>query len=362
MPAASIRNLPEPPSVREAPAREQPVRGGGGGFVRGAVAAISSMFGGPVNGGPLSEPTEVAPKGSDAEYGPGGKEIEEIIRDIDNKMPQQKTPTRQPDVPASRLAPVAEEADATTAAPGRGAHAARAARPQGGGARKEAAPRAETKLEQKQREAKERREQAAADVKVSDALRRRRATPTPACLPERMHAHAMAQERREKLEREKAAALEVKKAKAKETHAAAEADEPARKRTKPGVDEKKAPGAKAAASKPIAPKSAAAPTEATAPASVAAAASATAAVAEDDVLPGDWKAHTDPASGKTYYYSKAENQTTWTRPQPPSLIPVDRPSNSSQARASAHSQANPLLTVIRPLIAGGADRQRFRQR
>ena len=74
------------------------------------------------------------------------------------------------------------------------------------------------------------------------------------------------------------------------------------------------------------------------------------------------KAHTDPASGKTYYYSKAENQTTWTRPQPPSLIPVDRPSNSSQARASAHSQANPLLTVIRPLIAGGADRQRFRQR
>ena len=76
----------------------------------------------------------------------------------------------------------------------------------------------------------------------------------------------------------------------------------------------------------------------------------------------DWKAHTDPASGKTYYYSKAENQTTWTRPQPPSLIPVDRPSNSSQARASAHSQANPLLTVIRPLIAGGADRQRFRQR
>ena len=119
MPAASIRNPPEPPSVREAPAREQPVRGGGGGFVRGAVAAISSMFGGPVNGGPLSEPTEVAPKGSDAEYGPGGKEIEEIIRDIDNKMPQQKTPTRQPDVPASRLAPVAEEADATTAAPGR---------------------------------------------------------------------------------------------------------------------------------------------------------------------------------------------------------------------------------------------------
>ena len=141
MPAASIRNLPEPPSVREAPAREQPVRGGGGGFVRGAVAAISSMFGGPVNGGPLSEPTEVAPKGSDAEYGPGGKEIEEIIRDIDNKMPQQKTPTRQPDVPASRLAPVAEEADATTAAPGRGAHAARAARPQGGGARKGGAAR-----------------------------------------------------------------------------------------------------------------------------------------------------------------------------------------------------------------------------
>ena len=77
---------------------------------------------------------------------------------------------------------------------------------------------------------------------------------------------------------------------------------------------------------------------------------------------GDWVENTDPASGKTYYYSKAENQTTWTRPQPPSLIPVDRPSNSSQARASAHSQANPLLTVIRPLIAGGADRQRFRQR
>ena len=102
MPAASIRNLPEPPSVREAPALEQPVRGGGGGFVRGAVAAISSMFGGPVNGGPLSAPG-VAPKGSDAEYG-GWQEIEEIIRDIDNKMPQQKTPTRQPDVPASRLA------------------------------------------------------------------------------------------------------------------------------------------------------------------------------------------------------------------------------------------------------------------
>ena len=39
--------------------------------------------------------------------------------------------------------------------------------------------------------------------------------------------------------------------------------------------------------------------------------------AEDDPLPGDWKAHTDPASGKTYYYSTAENRTTWTRPQPP---------------------------------------------
>ena len=36
------------------------------------------MFGGPVNGGSLSEPTEVALKG-DAEYGPGGKEIEELF-------------------------------------------------------------------------------------------------------------------------------------------------------------------------------------------------------------------------------------------------------------------------------------------
>ena len=44
---------------------------------------------------------------------------------------------------------------------------------------------------------------------------------------------------------------------------------------------------------------------------------ARARLAEDGPLPGDWKAHTDPASGKTYYYSTAENRTTWTRPQPP---------------------------------------------
>ena len=64
-------------------------------------AAISSMFGG-CRGGPLSEPTEVAPKGATPSTAQVARRSRDI-RDIDNKMPQQKTPTRQPDVPASRL-------------------------------------------------------------------------------------------------------------------------------------------------------------------------------------------------------------------------------------------------------------------